>query len=65
MSRRDIADYLGLSLETVSRTLSTLRGEGTLTFVGKKQRKIVLHDRLKLDQQAMSSGCPCQTSSGL
>ena len=53
MSRRDIADYLGLSLETVSRTLSTLRGEGTLTFVGKKQRKIVLHDRPKLNQQAM------------
>ena len=30
MCRRDIADYLGLTLETVSRTLSLLRGKGIL-----------------------------------
>jgi CRP/FNR family transcriptional regulator, nitrogen fixation regulation protein len=47
MGRRDIADYLGLTLETVSRELSRLRSLGILDFKGKKteQRKIVLLDR--------------------
>lgn len=48
MSRRDIADYLGLTLETVSRTLSTLRDQGVITFAGQAQRQIVLLDRGKL-----------------
>ena len=55
MSRHDIADYLGLSLETVSRAMSMLRNEGILSFIGKTQRKIILHDRFKLDQRAKSS----------
>ena len=45
MSRRDIADYLGLTLETVSRALSTLRNEKMLRFDGSTQRHIVLLDR--------------------
>src|SRR3954469_18761012 len=48
MSRRDIADYLGLTLETVSRALSRLHELGTLGFIGNTQRQIVLLDRLKL-----------------
>jgi CRP/FNR family transcriptional regulator, nitrogen fixation regulation protein len=48
MCRRDIADYLGLTLETVSRALSTLHGKGVLGFVGQTQRQIVLLDRPKL-----------------
>ncbi len=48
MCRRDIADYLGLSLETVSRALSHLRGMGILGFVGRTQREIVLLDRARL-----------------
>ena len=40
MSRRDIADYLGLNLETVSRALSTLQKKGILKFVGQTQREI-------------------------
>jgi len=48
MNRRDIADYLGLTLETVSRALSTLRDENMLQFDGPTQRKIVLLDRCRL-----------------
>jgi CRP/FNR family transcriptional regulator, nitrogen fixation regulation protein len=54
MGRRDIADYLGLTLETVSRGLSALRDEGILSFIGQTRRKIVLHDRTRLAQHAMS-----------
>jgi CRP/FNR family nitrogen fixation transcriptional regulator len=45
MNRRDIADYLGLTLETVSRALSSLHGKGILGFLGQTQRQIVLLDR--------------------
>src|ERR1700760_189976 len=48
MCRRDIADYLGLTLETVSRALSVLHEKGILGFVGQTQRQIVLLDRPKL-----------------
>jgi len=48
MSRRDIADYLGLTLETVSRALSCLHGKGILGFLGQTQRQIVLLDRTRL-----------------
>jgi CRP/FNR family nitrogen fixation transcriptional regulator len=48
MCRRDIADYLGLTLETVSRALSTLHDRGILGFLGQTQRQIVLLDRLGL-----------------
>jgi CRP/FNR family transcriptional regulator, nitrogen fixation regulation protein len=48
MSRRDIADYLGLTLETVSRALSRLHELGILGFLGNKQRQIVLLDRRQL-----------------
>jgi CRP/FNR family nitrogen fixation transcriptional regulator len=54
MGRRDIADYLGLTLETVSRALSVLCDEGILSFIGQTRRKIVLHDRTRLVQHAMS-----------
>jgi len=48
MNRRDIADYLGLTLETVSRALSRLHGFGILGFISNNQRQIVLLDRKKL-----------------
>jgi CRP/FNR family nitrogen fixation transcriptional regulator len=48
MCRRDIADYLGLTLETVSRALSHLHGKGILSFLGQTQRQIVLLDRMRL-----------------
>lgn len=48
MSRRDIADYLGLTLETVSRALSCLHEKGILGFLGQTQRQIILLDRPEL-----------------
>ena len=45
MCRRDIADYLGLTLETVSRALSRLHDLGIIGFIGTNQRQIVLLDR--------------------
>lgn len=46
MCRRDIGDYLGLTLETISRALSQLHTEGVLGFSGARQ--IVLRDRQRL-----------------
>jgi len=46
MCRRDIGDYLGLTLETVSRALSQLHGQGVLVFSGARQ--IVLRNRQRL-----------------
>ena len=48
MSRRDIADYLGLTLETVSRALSRLHELDIIGFIGSNQRQIVLLDRQQL-----------------
>jgi CRP/FNR family nitrogen fixation transcriptional regulator len=46
MCRRDIGDYLGLTLETVSRAFSQLHNEGVLGFSGARQ--IVLRNRQRL-----------------
>jgi CRP/FNR family nitrogen fixation transcriptional regulator len=48
MTRRDIADYLGLAIETVSRALSQMRRAGVLDFLSKTQREIVILDRQRL-----------------
>jgi CRP/FNR family transcriptional regulator, nitrogen fixation regulation protein len=46
MCRRDIGDYLGLTLETVSRSLSELQNKGVLGL--SSARAIVLRDRQRL-----------------
>jgi CRP/FNR family nitrogen fixation transcriptional regulator len=46
MCRRDIGDYLGLTLETISRALSELHAKGVLGFSGARQ--IVLRNRQHL-----------------
>jgi CRP/FNR family transcriptional regulator, nitrogen fixation regulation protein len=54
MTRNDIADYLGLTLETVSRAISRLRRAGAVSFAGSTQRDVTILDRrhlLSLDLQ--------------
>jgi CRP/FNR family nitrogen fixation transcriptional regulator len=48
MSRQDIADYLGLTIETVSRTLSQLEGAAAISLPA--SRRIVLRDRSVLNR---------------
>jgi CRP/FNR family nitrogen fixation transcriptional regulator len=50
MSRYDIADYLALSVETVSRALSRLRRERAIRFVDK--HRISILDRRLLESRA-------------
>ncbi len=47
MSRQDIADYLGLTIETVSRTLSSLETAAAIE-VSASSRRIVLRNRTAL-----------------
>ncbi len=50
MTRGDIADYLGLTIETVSRTLTKLRGEGMIEIPSSTE--IVIRDRDGLESLA-------------
>jgi CRP/FNR family transcriptional regulator, nitrogen fixation regulation protein len=46
MSRQDIADYLGLTIETISRTLTQLEAQATIALP--TSRRIVLCNRCAL-----------------
>ena len=48
MSRQDIADYLGLTIETVSRTLTILENAATIEL--SSSRRIVLRNRSALSR---------------
>jgi CRP/FNR family nitrogen fixation transcriptional regulator len=54
MRRRDIADYLGLTLETVSRALSALHDNGIIGFSG-GARQIVIRNRNRLRSMECST----------
>ena len=49
MSRSDIADYLGMTIETVCRVLAHLRREGTVAI---DRSRITIHDEVALQQMA-------------
>ena len=51
MERQSIADYLGMTFETVCRVLSRLQEERILSLTEPRHRGIVLHDRSKLAQR--------------
>ena len=46
MTRQDIADYLGLTLETISREFSKLKAANTIKFLTSKQIYITDRDKL-------------------
>ncbi|MGU3495204.1 helix-turn-helix domain-containing protein [Xanthobacteraceae bacterium A53D] len=46
MSRQDMADFLGLTIETVSRTLTCLEEQGTISLPS--SRRVLLRDRSAL-----------------
>ena len=50
MKRRDIADYLGLSVETVSRTLTTLKNLGVIDVP--HGGAVVINDIFELEELA-------------
>jgi CRP/FNR family nitrogen fixation transcriptional regulator len=52
MSRQDMADYLGLTIETISRTLGKLQADGVVEFMGCRHFRI--RHRTALDQLAVS-----------
>jgi len=41
MSRQDIADYLGMTVETISRTLTQLRNDGLIEFISARQIRLL------------------------
>jgi len=47
MSRSDIADYLGIAVESVSRALTQLRRDGVIDFRGPKRVQIAMRSRLE------------------
>ncbi|MFZ5670735.1 MAG: helix-turn-helix domain-containing protein [Pseudomonadota bacterium] len=40
MGRQDMADYLGLTIETVSRMITQLQGEGMVEFLGNRRFRL-------------------------
>jgi CRP/FNR family transcriptional regulator len=54
MTREEIGSYLGLKLETVSRTFSRLQDDGVLEV---KQRQIRIVDQDALRQIVNASSC--------
>ncbi|HWA88782.1 MAG TPA: helix-turn-helix domain-containing protein [Rhizomicrobium sp.] len=53
LGRQDIADYLGLTLETVSRTFSDLANQGVLA--SPKRRHVVIRNMAKLKARVFSA----------
>lgn len=53
MSRKDVADYLGLTVETVSRTMSALKRKGIISFA--EPENVELRQSRALERLAMAA----------
>ena len=58
LTREAMADYLGLTLETVSRQMSALKREGVIELEGKRRVIVPAFDRLVLESGDDSDGGP-------
>jgi CRP/FNR family transcriptional regulator len=59
MARGDIADYLGLTVETVSRTLARLKREALIALTAPTEIKLLDRDRLEeLAAGTLGESCP-------
>ena len=47
MSRAEIADYLGLTIETVSRAIGKLKNRNVIGLVGSDEVVVLDYDRLR------------------
>jgi CRP/FNR family transcriptional regulator len=56
MTRNDIADYLGLTVETVSRTFTKLRVEGLIALP--TPNRVEIRDREQLEDFAYGQSEP-------
>ena len=61
MTREEIGNYLGLKLETVSRTLSRLQEQGVIS-VEQRKMQIISHDRLRVLSGVPESGLTADMS---
>jgi len=61
MTREEIGNYLGLKLETVSRTLSRLQEQGVIS-VEQRKMQIISHDRLRVLSGVPESGLAADMS---
>ena len=50
LTRTDMADFLGLTIETVSRQLTKLRAEGVIRF--ENSRRVIVDDIARLERRA-------------
>jgi CRP/FNR family transcriptional regulator len=62
MTRAEIGNYLGMSLETVSRALSKLARLGLISFTEKGRRDVCIPDVRALDAFIQHAGPPAQSA---
>ncbi|MCW2308916.1 Crp/Fnr family transcriptional regulator [Rhodobium gokarnense] len=62
MSREDIADYLGLNSETVSRLFSRIRKTRLVTFISPTE--FIVHDLAALERRLPTAGQPTESLFG-
>ena len=58
MTRAEVGNYLGLTLETVSRALSRLAREGLIGFADNARREIVIPDTEALGEFVQGALAP-------